>query len=293
MIQAKLLTFATLFTAIGVVVFFNTRTIRAEAAEASADGAPEPIKVLMITGGGWHDYERQAVILKETIESRLNAVVDVRWTSTEEHPVNQVDKKIPHVFTENFSKGYDVVLHNHCHVGFQDDELIERVINNHVENEVGVILTHGSFHSFKTSPEEAWDRICGCNSIRHVQHCPLEIKIMDKTHPVTKALGVDGWKTEQGELYTTTLHEGTLNLAEGTTLKGPKKTDSCIFSHSLEDENRVVGITLGHHNSTMEQEEYRKLITYSVLWVTKKLDGEGAPAAGYLKEATGQAAGSK
>ena len=105
---------------------------------------------------------------------------------------------------------------------------------------------------------------------------------MDKTHPVTKALGVDGWETKEGELYTTKLNEGTLNLAEGTTLKGKTKTDSCIFSHTLEG-SHVVGITLGHHNSTMEQKEYRDLITYSVLWAAKKLDGAVAPEAGYLK----------
>jgi type 1 glutamine amidotransferase len=282
MIKVKLFTLVTLFTAIGLVVSFNSRSIQAEPVQQSAAA---PIKVLMITGGGWHDYERQSVILKETIESRLNAVVDVRWTSTQEHPVKQVDTKIPHVFTTDFSKGYDVVLHNHCHVGFQDDAVINGVIDNHIQNKVGVILTHGAFHSFKTSPDEAWDRICGCNSIRHVQHCPLEITIMDKDHPVTRALGVDGWQTSQGELYTTELNEGTRNLAEGTTLKGPKKTDSCVFTHVLKEGNRVMGITLGHHNSTMEQEEYRQLIVHSVLWVAGKYDDNGALTSGYLVDA--------
>ena len=230
-----------------------------------------PLRVLLITGGGWHDYKNQAVILKETIESKLNATVDVKWTSTEEYPVEPTDTKIPHIFTEDFSKGYDVVFHNHCHVGFVDDVAIDKAIDNHIQNKAGVILTHGSFHTFRKSPTESWDRLCGCNSFRHVHKSGLDVKIMDKTHPVTKALGLDGWKTKEGELYTTKLNKGTTNLAEGTTYQGKKKTDSCIFSHTLDGSN-VVGITLGHHNSTMEQAEYRELIAYSVLWAAKKLD---------------------
>ncbi len=240
-----------------------------------------PIKVLLITGGGWHDYESQEKILRETITSRLNATVDVKWTSTDEHPVEPKSDKIPHIFTTDFAKGYDVVFHNHCHVGFQDDAAIDAVVDKHAAAKVGVVMTHGSFHTFMRTPKQAWDRLCGCNSIKHVHKSPIDVKIMTKDHPVTKALGVDGWQTKEGELYTTTLNEGTINLAEGTTLKGNTKTDSCIFTHTL-DGSPVVGITLGHHNSTMEQAEYKDLVTYSVLYAAGKLDKDGAAAEGYL-----------
>lgn len=272
--KAKLTAFLVLcLLTVGLVLKIN--------ADPKEDSSQSPIKVLLITGGGWHDYKAQAVILKETIENRLNATVDVKWTSSEEHPVEPKDTVIPNIFTQDFAKGYDVVFHNHCHVGFHDDEAIDKAINNHITNKTGVVLTHGSFHTFMKSPTQSWDRLCGCNTVRHVQKSPLDVKVLDKTHPVTKALGLDGWKTKEGELYTTKLNEGTKNLAEGTTLKGKTKTDSCIFSHQL-DGNNVMGITLGHHNSTMKQEPYRKLIAYSVLWAAKKLDAEGVPAEGYL-----------
>lgn len=268
--KAKIISFLALVVAVVSVI--------AKAESSKAD----PIKVLLITGGGWHDYKTQAVILKETIESKLNATVDVKWTSTEEHPVQPKDTRIPHIFTQDFSKGYDVVFHNHCHVDFQDDDAIDKAIDNHIRNKVGVVMTHGSFHTFRKTPRDAWDRLAGCNSFRHVHKSAIDVKIMTKEHPVTKALGLDGWKTKEGELYTTALNEGTTNLAEGTTLEGKTKTDSCIFSHTLDGSN-VVGITLGHHNSTMEQAEYKDLIAYSVLWAAKKLDAAGVPAAGYRK----------
>ncbi|MEM7388056.1 MAG: ThuA domain-containing protein [Verrucomicrobiota bacterium] len=221
-------------------------------------------------------------MLKETIESRLHATVDVKWTSTKDHPVQAQDTKFPHIFTQDFARGYDVVFHNHCHTGCMDDEAIDKAIDAQLKHKVGIVLTHGSFHTFRKSPKEAWDRICGCNSTVHVHHAPLDVRIVEKEHPVTAMMGIEGWKTENGELYTTKLLPDTRSLAEGTTLKGKKKTDSCIFTHRLKD-SRVMGITLGHHNSTMEQLEYRELVALSVLWAAGKMDKAGQVEPGYRK----------
>jgi len=40
-------------------------------------------------------------------------------------------------------------------------------------------------------------------------------------------------------------------------------------------------MTLGHHNSTMEQPEYLEVLTRAILYVTGKLDGNGNPKKGY------------
>ena len=255
--------------------------IACAAAVITSQGA-EPIKVLLVTGGGWHDYSTQKRILTETIETKLHATVDVKWTTTEQHPVSPTENKLPHLFTQDFAEGYDVVLHNHCHTGFSGDDAINAAIDHQLKHKVGIILTHGSFHTFRASPQEAWDRIKGCKSKVHVHHAPLDIKIVNDRHPVTSLLGVSGWSTENGELYTTHLLPNTTSLAEGTTLKGRTKTDSCIFAHTVGD-SRVVGITLGHHNSTMEQKEYRELMALSVLWAAGKIGADGTIEPGYRK----------
>ena len=80
---------------------------------ASFAAEVKPIKVLMITGGGWHDYKTQAPLLKKTIESQVNAEVTIKWTSTDEHPVGQSENKLPEVFKGDFCKGYDFIFHNY------------------------------------------------------------------------------------------------------------------------------------------------------------------------------------
>jgi len=249
---------------------------------ASFAAEVKPIKVLMITGGGWHDYKTQAPLLKKTIESQVNAEVTIKWTSTDEHPVKPSENKLPEVFKGDFCKGYDVVFHNHCQVKFEDDDAIDKVIDNHVKNKVGVIMTHGSFHTWFRTKREAWDRLCGVNSIRHYHKSAIKVEVTDKNHPVMKALGVDGWETKEGELYQTKLNPTTKSLAKGTTLKGKTFTEDCIFSHT-EEGLKMFGTTLGHHNSTMEQAIYQKMMAYAVLWGAGKLDKDGKAAEGYLK----------
>jgi len=165
--------------------------------------------------------------------------------------VDKIDRYHHATHLHHFSKGYNVILHNNAHIGFKDDEAIDKAVDNHIQNKVGVVLVHGAVHTFFKTPKHSWDRLCGCHSISHGKRAPIRVKIVDKEHAITKAMGVDGWKTKEGELYHTKLNEGTSNLANGTTLKGKKHTQSCIFTHQLEG-NNVVGITLGRHNSTME-----------------------------------------
>jgi type 1 glutamine amidotransferase len=234
----------------------------------------KPIKVLMITGGGWHDYKTQAPLLKKTIESQINATVDIKWTSTKEHPVKPKTEVLPQIMAMDFAKGYDVVFHNHCHVGFKDDIKINEVIDNHIKNKVGVVLTHGSFHTFRDT--NAWDRLCGVHCRTHGRKAPIDVEFINKIHPVSKAINLDRFKTTEGELYRTKLNEGTVAIAKGTTLAGNKSDDTqiCVFAHEL-DGIRVFGTTLGHHNSTMEMPEYKKMIINAILWTSGKIDNGG------------------
>lgn len=122
----------------------------------------------------------------------------------------------------------------------------------------------------------AWDRLCGVHCKTHGRKAPIEVEFINKTHPVSKAINLDRFKTSEGELYRTKLNEGTVAIAKGTTLAGNKSdhTQICVFAHEL-DGIRVFGTTLGHHNSTMEMPEYKKMIINAILWTSGKIDNGG------------------
>ena len=46
---------------------------------ACASTQVKPIQVLMITGGGWHDYKKQAPVLKEAIEKQQEMHLSMRF----------------------------------------------------------------------------------------------------------------------------------------------------------------------------------------------------------------------
>jgi len=44
---------------------------------------------------------------------------------------------------------------------------------------------------------------------------------------------------------------------------------------------RVFGTTLGHHNETMNTEEWLGLVSRGVMWAVDKIEADGTPAKGY------------
>src|SRR5450755_2797398 len=82
----------------------------------------KPIQALLITGGGYHDYTHQKVILTEGISARAN----VQWTIFQEdgdthHELSIYEKP-------NWWKGYDIVVHNECFADVKDTAFIDKAL---------------------------------------------------------------------------------------------------------------------------------------------------------------------
>ena len=93
-------------------------------------------------------------------------------------------------------------------------------------------------------------------------------------------VGLKPFKTKEGELYTIkNLYEGTEVLANGTREKKPV-TYPLLWSNTY-GKSKVMSLTLGHHNSTMEMPVYLDIVTRSILWSLGKLNDDGTPAKGY------------
>src|SRR3954467_12440168 len=123
-------------------------------------GAPQPIKVLLITGGCCHDYSHQKDILKKGIEARANATVDQIHTddSSEQPPLAILGNP-------DYAKGYDVVIHDECAADVKDAKIVEGVLAPHRDGVAGVVL-HCGVHSYRVgnpgkpqtpgTPEALW-----------------------------------------------------------------------------------------------------------------------------------------
>ena len=79
----------------------------------------KPIRALLVTGGCCHDYAHQKTILTEGISARAN----VEWIIVHEGG-DSTSHKVSIYTNANWSKGFDVVVHDECFADVKDREFV-------------------------------------------------------------------------------------------------------------------------------------------------------------------------
>jgi type 1 glutamine amidotransferase len=235
----------------------------------------EPIKALLITGGGTHDYEHQKKLLTEGISARANVV----WTVVDEAEGDK-DVKTHEVSIYNkpdWSKGYDVVVHDECFGQVTNADFVERIAKGHAGGVPAVVL-HCSIHAYRLSKTDEWRQVLGVSSFRHQAARPFKVVNLKPEHPVMKGFPAE-WQDSSDELYEIVkLWPNTVPLAKGLGEKGSEHP--CVWVNTYHDA-RVFGTTVGHSNKTVGDPVYLDLVTRGLLWACGKLDDDGKPKPGY------------
>src|SRR3954454_6559829 len=77
--------------------------------------APNPVRILLITGGCCHDYAAQKDILKKGISARANVVIDqIHTDDASTHPPLTI------LGNPDYAAGYDLVIHDECAADISD-----------------------------------------------------------------------------------------------------------------------------------------------------------------------------
>jgi uncharacterized protein len=238
----------------------------------SAADTPKPIKALMITGGGFHDYTAQKATLAEGISARMN----IEWTILQEGTV----REHKHSVYENpdWAKGYDVIVHNECFGMVADPEFVARVAAPHQAGVPAVIL-HATVHSYRTVAGDAWREIVGMKSMSHEARRDFVVKSLKTDHPVMRGFP-DEWTDPQDELYKIEkTWDGVIPLAKA--YGEETKQDHVVIWLNTAGKIRVFATTLGHFDATMKTDVYLDLVTRGILWSVGKLGEDGKPLSGY------------
>ena len=236
--------------------------------------AVKPIKALLVTGGGYHDYVHQKQILPEGVSARAN----VEWTIV--HDESKTDShKIPLFEDANWADGYDVVVHNECYAQVTDPVYIGKVLAPHKNGTAGIVV-HCAMHTFRDLKTDEWREFLGVTTVRHGRQHPLDIKNLQPDHPIMKGFP-SSWLTGNEELYQIDkVWPGVTVLAEAKALDGNRKDNAVAWAHTY-GKGKVFGTTVAHSNKTMSDAIYLDLFTRGLLWATDKLEEDGKPKAGY------------
>lgn len=255
---------------------------------AHAADAVKPIRVLLVTGGQFHDYAHQKDILAKGITERAYVDITVAYDASGSRThLNDVYK------SDNWADGYDVVIHDECSGGVADEDSVDRVLKPHRMGKPAVVL-HASMHAFRTAGIwnakgtgiTPWFEFTGLVSTGHGKQEPIAIHYIDPNSPITK--GLKDWTTINEELYNnaggllSTAHA----LARGKQTAPDKKGDEVtndnvvVWTNFYNSRCRVFGTTIGHNNKTVADPRYLDLVTRGLLWSVDKLDDPS-----YLKPA--------
>lgn len=258
-----------------------------------------PLKVLLVAGGCCHDYPAQTKLLKDGIEKRINAEVTVilsKDTST---------KAVFKIYeSDDWAKGYDVVLHDECSANVTERPYVDRILNAH-RGGVPAVNLHCAMHSYRwgdfRSPVElgadnaSWYEMLGLQSTGHGPKAPIDVIFMDPKHPITK--GLERWTTVNEELYNNVrIFDGATALVTGNQVAPPNKRElkknpnapskeaSAVIAWTNEfgpNKTRIFSTSLGHQNETVADARYLDFVGRGLLWASGKLTADGKPAPGY------------
>jgi type 1 glutamine amidotransferase len=239
---------------------------------ASAAETVAPIKALLITGGGFHDYGAQTKTLFDGLPKRVNLALTVVLEGTTREHKHSIYAQ------EDWAKGYDVIIHNECFGMVADKAFVERVAAPHKAGVPAVIL-HASVHSYRNAPTDEWRQVIGIKSMSHENRRDLSIKVLDAQHPVMKGFP-DNWTAAMDELYKVEqTWPNVIPLAKSYGQE-TKKEHPVIWVNTY-GKGRVFTTTLGHFDAVMKTDAYLDLVARGLLWAVGKLDDNGQPLPGY------------
>ena len=233
----------------------------------NARPTPEPdIKALLITGGCCHDYDTQRELIPAAID--LHTSLRVQWTIVHQR-TTAGDILLDFYKNPNWADGYDVVVHNECFAHISDDDYIAGILQPHIDG-MPAVLIHCSMHSYREGTNaQDWYEFCGVHTARHGPQHPFEVQITESDHEVT--IGMENWTTPRGELYfIKTVFPNTTVLAKSRSEVDGVMHPNIWVSDYGPNKTRVFATTIGHHNETMMEANYMKMLTRGFLWAAGK-----------------------
>src|SRR5262245_6292642 len=264
-------TLSILLAALALAIFSGHATADDKSSSDSTKPAPK-LKVLYVTGGGYHKYDKLLPMILDGIKKHANVDFDVKWN-------------LDCMRDKDLGDGYDAIVYNICFAGDRsppklppeaDEALIANALRVTREGKPTVML-HCTMHTFMASDD--WTECCGERTRVHDKYEPFEVRKVDEAHPAVKHFP-EKWTTPGDELYQTINFPQTSTALLRATSPASGQDHVVCWVHTY-GKGPVFGTTLGHDEKTVEKDEYLRLLADGILWACGKLDDNGNPKPGY------------
>ena len=227
---------------------------------ASVSHAAEhaPVRVLMIVGGDYHDYEALPARMAERVSRHGEVAFDIIDDLAE--------------ISSDVVRKYDVLLFNTCVKTAMSTAQREAILE-HLRAGKGLIGMHCSLWSFQDWP--AWRDTLGGFAPGHDKYGEFGVTVLDIDHPVMLGLGKGFsitdepyWVDDRGDgvevlVRTTNVHKD----REGEDRDRPEPQVWTQTVHS----GRVLSITFGHDEKSQTDDNFIRLLHNGIRWVARRM----------------------
>ena len=231
-------------------------------------GAADPfagqprINALVISGGCCHDYALQNRLMVDALGKRL----PVDWTIAIQGG-RGTRGTMPVYARPDWSRGYDIVIHNECLADVEDPEYIRRITAGHRNGPPAVVI-HCAMHSYRRAAIDDWREFLGVTSRRHTEPFRIPVKVAAPNHPALAGVQAD-WVTPVDELYV--IDKLWPNTTPLLTAVSPEDKKEYPLAWAGEYSGaRVFGTTLGHGNDTWGDPVFHELLASGMRWALKR-----------------------
>ena len=235
----------------------------------SAPPQQDPTRVLVVTGGGFHDFEANPKLLLEGVQALMPLeVTRLKLVADGKKPVEGESQKPGQYLDAEMSKRFDAVLvYTQGEVlGLEQDH--RDSLLHFVRSGGGLVALHCAADTMK------WNRdyvaMVGGKFQTHPPFGPIKVRRALGDHPVLAGIGDMVLEDEFYYLDSCRLDDKSVLL----TGEGPTdgKTRPLAWTKSY-GEGRVLTTVLGHGPQTHGNQEFHKLVANGLRWVTQKPPG--------------------
>lgn len=233
----------------------------------NANGQESPIRALLVTGGGWHDYEAQEKMLTEGINERIGDKIE--WTIIHEGD-GAPDHQASVMKQDNWAEDYDVVVHNTGFGRVRDPDFVARFVEHH--KGTPAVLIHAAIHSYRYSePADPWFEFMGLQSMVHEDQNRFEVENVAPEHPIMEGFP-KAFPAPKDEVYIVEKIWGDITPLARAFGEETEEYQPVIWTHEVDStQTRVFATTLGHNNETFEKEEFLTMVSNGLLWAVGRL----------------------
>lgn len=221
-----------------------------------------PIKALVITGGGFHNYDFQATALTNAI----NRKADVTWTIVKDGG-NGTRAEISLYDNPDWAKPYDIVIHNECFADTTNAAYVRKITAAHKAGKPALVI-HCAMHTYRAGTFDDWREFLGVTSRYHEALTNYTVIPALPAHPIMKGFPAS-WRTPSDELYVIEkFWPGSKALA--TSFDDKLNLDQPVAWVHEYNGARVFGTTFGHSDATFRDPVYLNLLANGFVWAAGK-----------------------